>query len=780
MGFTPPLRTRLIVLFATIAMAAALPTGACAALLYQEDFSYPAGIALTLAGGGWTAHSGGNPQTVRVGSLAYFCYAGSDVGNALVLGSSGEDLNHAVPGITGGTAYLAALVYVFDAQANGDYFLHFADGPIANNAFRARLFVKKDPGSSNYAFGIQTGSTFGPVYTPFAYVPVTHHLVVVKYTYNSGANDDIVSLIIDPDPRLAEPVPNVSHSSATQADATNLDFVCLRQGATLAAPLVLVDGIRVADTWADAVPWVSPFTVTSTAGPGGTIAPLGPTLVPCLGSVSYAITPDSCFYIADVKVDGVSVGRVASHTLVNVQANRAIVATFATGYTITASAGTGGTISPGAVFACGSDQTFTITPSACRRILDVKVDGVSVGAVSSYTFTNVQANHTIAATFAVIQYVITSTPGPGGTIHPIGPQPVTCGSNLAFQVLPHPAGSVLLDVLVDGISLGPLATYTFTNVQADHTIEAVFDGDSAPPRVRMVQPNGGENLFVGDPTTIVWTADDNFLVTSIDLYVSRFGDTGPWEPIASGLANTGAYSWPGVTSPGTNTDVNPNYVAYFRVVAHDDAGFSATDDSDTGVSLYDLATETLVSRFEAQPLVEGVELRWQLTHPELFAAQRVERSTSQNGPWSALAAPATTVNGITRMVDGTAEVGTTYFYRLMVSTPEGREVSLGSLTVQAGVPVKEFELGPVEPNPSRGERIAIRYAVAREANVSLSVHDVQGRSVAELAGGVFRPGRYQAVWSGEVEQGGRAPAGIYFVRFQAPGKSFVKRVAIAR
>ena len=49
----------------------------------------------------------------------------------------------------------------------------------------------------------------------------------------------------------------------------------------------------------------------------------------------------------------------------------------------------------------GADQAFTITPDACYHVADVLVDGVSVGAVTSYTFTNVTANHTIAASFAI-------------------------------------------------------------------------------------------------------------------------------------------------------------------------------------------------------------------------------------------------------------------------------------------------------------------------------------------------------------------------------------------
>ena len=47
----------------------------------------------------------------------------------------------------------------------------------------------------------------------------------------------------------------------------------------------------------------------------------------------------------------------------------------------------------------GADQTFTITPSTGYHVADVLVDGVSVGAVTSYTFEDVSANHTISASF---------------------------------------------------------------------------------------------------------------------------------------------------------------------------------------------------------------------------------------------------------------------------------------------------------------------------------------------------------------------------------------------
>ena len=70
-------------------------------------------------------------------------------------------------------------------------------------------------------------------------------------------------------------------------------------------------------------------------------------------------------------------------------------------YTITASAGPHGSISPSGNVTVnqGSDKSFTIIPVIGYSIDDVLVDGSSVGAVSSYTFTNVTKDHTISATF---------------------------------------------------------------------------------------------------------------------------------------------------------------------------------------------------------------------------------------------------------------------------------------------------------------------------------------------------------------------------------------------
>jgi hypothetical protein len=90
----------------------------------------------------------------------------------------------------------------------------------------------------------------------------------------------------------------------------------------------------------------------------------------------------------------------------------------------------------------------------------------------------------------------------------------------------------------------------------------------------------------------------------------------------------------------------------------------------------------------------------------------------------------------------------------------------------------EFALSAAWPNPTRGP-LSVVFAVAREANVRLSLADIQGREVLVLATGDYRPGRYQVAWDG---LGTRGPVrtGMYFLRLSAAGQTFTKRVVVSR
>ncbi|HKQ57804.1 MAG TPA: Ig-like domain repeat protein, partial [Candidatus Eisenbacteria bacterium] len=238
------------------------------------------------------------------------------------------------------------------------------------------------------------------------------------------------------------------------------------------------DGSHLASTSSAVSHTVNQLTIASSAGANGSISPNGTTNVAYDGSQAYTITPAPCYAIADVLVDGGSVGAVSSYTFSNVTAPHTISASFvALGpYTIAASAGTGGAISPSGntSVACDGSQAYTITADACHAIADVLVDGVSVGAVSSYTFNDVTANHTIAASFAPLgPYTIAASAGAGGAISPSGNTSAACDGSQAYTITAD-ACYAIADVLVDGVSVGAVSSYTFNDVTANHTIAASF------------------------------------------------------------------------------------------------------------------------------------------------------------------------------------------------------------------------------------------------------------------------------------------------------------------
>jgi hypothetical protein len=123
----------------------------------------------------------------------------------------------------------------------------------------------------------------------------------------------------------------------------------------------------------------------------------------------------------------------------------------------------------------GASRTFTFTPAANYHVAGVVVDGTPLGSTpSSYTFTNVTANHTIAVTFAINTHTITASAGTGGSISPIGVITVNYGANSpTFLIVPN-TNHHIQDVKVDGVSQGAISSFTFTNVTTNHTIAASF------------------------------------------------------------------------------------------------------------------------------------------------------------------------------------------------------------------------------------------------------------------------------------------------------------------
>jgi hypothetical protein len=161
------------------------------------------------------------------------------------------------------------------------------------------------------------------------------------------------------------------------------------------------------------------YTLSATAGPNGSITPAGSTTVAAGASQSYTIAPNAGYHVADVRVDGLSVGTPTSYTFSNVSANRTIAATFALNtYTISATAGANGSISPAGntTVSYGAGLAFSITPDTGYRVSEVVVDGKPIGAMESYAFTGIVSNHAIAATFITANQPPHADAGPDQTV----------------------------------------------------------------------------------------------------------------------------------------------------------------------------------------------------------------------------------------------------------------------------------------------------------------------------------------------------------------------------
>ena len=146
---------------------------------------------------------------------------------------------------------------------------------------------------------------------------------------------------------------------------------------------------------------------------------------------------------------------------------------------------------------------------------------------------------------AVSTYVITAKAGNGGTISPNGSVSVTSGKDQSFAIKAND-GYKIEDVLVDGKSVGAVASYKFTKVKAKHTIEARF------AKTEDVTPSTG---FTDVKTTdyffnaVDWAVKNN--ITN-GLTSTTFG-----PDVTCTRAQTVTFLWRAAGSPAPKTANNP-------------------------------------------------------------------------------------------------------------------------------------------------------------------------------------------------------------------------------
>ncbi len=218
------------------------------------------------------------------------------------------------------------------------------------------------------------------------------------------------------------------------------------------------------------------YTVSATAGNGGSIDPAS-TDVAFGGSTSFTVTPDTGYAIADVSgCNGTLAGN--TYTTGPITAACTVNASFsANSYTVSATAGNGGSIDPASTdVAFGGSTNFTVTPDTGYAIADVSGCGGTLDG-NTYTTGAITAACVVNASFAINTYTVSGVAGAGGSIGPASAT-VDHGSTTNFTVTVD-SGYVIDNVSGCGVTLlsnGSTNTYDYISepITADCTVNASF------------------------------------------------------------------------------------------------------------------------------------------------------------------------------------------------------------------------------------------------------------------------------------------------------------------
>jgi hypothetical protein len=270
--------------------------------------------------------------------------------------------------------------------------------------------------------------------------------------------------------------------------------------------------------------WVPGYTITASAGSGGSISPNGTITKNAGDNQAFTASPSANYVVNQWLVDsGVVQTGGTSYTLYNIQAGHSVQVTFTYApaqYTINASAGSGGSISPNGSITknAGDNQAFTAYPNANYVVNQWLVDsGVVQTGGTSYTLYNIQAGHSVQVTFtyAPTQYTINASAGSGGSINPSGNITKNAGDNQAFTASPS-ANYVVNQWLVDsGVVQTGGGSYTLYNIQAGHSVQVTFtyaptqytisasagSGGTISPSGDFAKSAGSDQTFTAYPNT---------------------------------------------------------------------------------------------------------------------------------------------------------------------------------------------------------------------------------------------------------------------------------------
>ena len=187
---------------------------------------------------------------------------------------------------------------------------------------------------------------------------------------------------------------------------------------------------------------------------------------------------------------------------------------------------------------------------------------------------------------------------------------------------------------------------------------------------------------------------------------------------------------------------------------------------------------TMLQSFAAAWSDGGIRIDWTLSEIDDDAGFVVSRAAGAPADFARIPSEQITREGLSfSFVDTGCEPGTTYYYRVEVSSGTDRMLLFETGAVET--PPAELALGQNHPNPFNPST-TIRYQVPERCRVTLDVYSVGGDLVARLYEGYRERGAYTASWNGCDAKGAQMSSGVYLYRLRAGKETLSRKMILLR
>jgi hypothetical protein len=294
--------------------------------------------------------------------------------------------------------------------------------------------------------------------------------------------------------------------------------------------------------------------------------------------------------------------------------------------------------------------------------------------------------------------------------------------------------------------------------------------------------NGAEVWACGSSHNITWTATDNVAVVSVTIEYSINSGAG-WNTLASGLANSGSYTWVVPNTPTTQGLV--------RVTAYDAVPNTAGDVSNAAFTIADqtVPTAMVIAPNGGETLASGSthSLRWSAADNVAVIAVDLYVSTDNGSSFSLIASAelndgaydwlvpsASTAEAIVRVVARDAAGAAAH-------DESDAAFFIGSSSGTGDLPGTDGRTSVLQnrPNPFNPSTL-IGYGLPAAGRATITVYSVRGEVVRRLLDADCPRGYGEVRWDGRDDAGQGVPSGSYFYRLQAGGVTDTKRLVLTK